>query len=81
MTNGANGVVLPEQSVRRTNSDLESVEVGTAERTSRVGDDVRCKKAQARPMGRRVDGDHQGVSFDCGEPEAFRSGQVEVAFE
>ena len=75
------GVGPPAQSLRRTNPNLESVEVGTAERTSRVSDDVRCKKAQARPLGRRVDGDDQGVPFDCGDPEAFRSGQVEVAFE
>ena len=81
MTDGANGVVLPEQSVRRTNSDLESVEVGTAERTSRVRDDARSEKSQASALGRGVDDDHQGVSFDCGDPEAFRSGQVEVAFE
>jgi hypothetical protein len=81
MTHGANGVVLPEQSVRRTNSDLESVKVGTAERTSRVSDDARCKKSQACPLGRRVDDDDQGISFDCGDPEAFRSGQAEVAFE
>ena len=81
MTNGANGVVLPEQSVRRTNPDFESVEVGTAERTSRVRDDFRGKKSQASALGRRVDDDHQGISFDSGDPEAFRSGQVEVAFE
>ena len=81
MTNGANGVVLPEQSGRRTNSDLESVKVGTAERTSRVSDDVRGKKSQARALGGRVDDDDEGISFDCGNPEAFRSGQAEAAFE
>lgn len=81
MTNGMNGVGLPAQSPRRTHPNLESVEVGTTERTSRVSDDARGKKTQARPVGRRVDGDHQGAFFDCGDPEAFRSGQVEVAFE
>ena len=81
MTNGMNGVGPPAQSLRRTNPNLESVEVGTAERNSRVSDDARREKAQARPVGRRVDGDYQGASFDCGNPEAFRSGQVEVAFE
>ena len=81
MTKEMNGVGLPAQSLRGTNPNLESVEVGTAERTSRVSDDARCKKAQARALGRRVDGDYQGASFDCGDPEAFRSGQVKVAFE
>ena len=81
MTNGMNGVGLPAQSRRRTNPNLQSVEIGTAERISRASDDARCKKAQARPLGRRVDGDYQGAPFDCGDPEAFRFGQVEVAFE
>ena len=46
-----------------------------------MGDDPWRKKAQARPPGRGVDDDDDGAAFDCGDPEAFRPGQVKVAFE
>ena len=46
-----------------------------------MSDDSRRKKTQARAPGRTVDDDDQGAAFDRGDPEAFRSGQVEVAFE
>ena len=71
----------PGRSARRADPDLESVEVRTAERASGVSDDSRRKKAQACAPGRRFDDDDQSPAFDCRDPEAFRSGQVEVAFE
>ena len=81
MTNGTDRRGSLRSSAPGSNPDLESVKVGTAERASRASDDSRGKKAQARAPGGRVDDDDQGSSFDCSDPEAFRSGQVEVAFE
>ena len=68
-------------SARRTNPNLQPLEIGTAERARGVGDDSRRMKAQARPPGRGVDDEDERSAFNRGDAEAFRSGQVEVAFE
>ena len=46
-----------------------------------MSDDARRMKAQARAPGRRVDDEDERFAFNRGDSEAFRSGQVEVAFE
>ena len=68
-------------SERRTHSNLQPLKIGTAERARGVSDDARRMKAQARPPGRGIDDEDEHSAFNCGDSEAFRSGQVEVAFE
>ena len=65
----------------RTDPNLDPVKVRTAERTGGMSDDPRRKKAQACPPGRGVDDDDDGAALDRGDPEVFRPGHVEVAFE
>ena len=44
-------------------------------------DDSGRNEPQSRRTGRGVDDDHDAVPFDGCESEAFRSGNVEVAFQ
>ena len=71
----------PWKSARRADADLDPIEVGAAEQMGRAGEDVRSQKAQARAPDRRIDDQDQCTALDSGDPEAFRSGHVEVAFE
>ena len=71
----------PWKSDRRADADLDPIEVGAAEQVGRAGEDVRSQKAQARASDRRIDDQDQCTALDSGDPEAFRSGHAEVAFE
>ena len=44
-------------------------------------DNPRRQEPQARSEDRGIDDDHDGASLDGGNSEAFRSGNVEVAFQ
>ena len=46
-----------------------------------MSDNPRRMKAQACAPGRGVDDEDERSAFNRGDSEAFRSGQVEVAFE
>ena len=46
-----------------------------------MSDNARRMKSQACAPGRGVDDENERSALDRGDPEAFRSGQVEVAFE
>ena len=71
----------PRCSARRTDPNLEPVEVLAAEQASGVSDDPWRQEAQACASDRGVDDDDDGAVLDRGDPEAFRPGHVEVAFE
>ena len=66
---------------RRANPDVEPLEVRAAEHGGGVSHDPRRQKTQSRAPGRGIDDDHDGIPFDRGDPQAFRTGQVQVAFE
>ena len=78
---GAGRVDPPSGSVRRTNPDLDAIEVPATEQGGRTGDDSGSKKAQARAPDGGIDDQDECAAFDSGDSEAFRSGHVEVAFE
>ena len=71
----------PRGSVRRADPDLDPIDVLAPEQVGRAGDDSGGQKAQARAPDRGVDDQDECAALDSGDPEAFRSGHVEVAFE
>ena len=81
VTGGVIRVGPPRYSARRTDPNLEPVEVLTAEQARGVSDDPWRQEAQACASDRGVDDDDDGAALDRGDPEAFRPGHVEVAFE
>ena len=68
-------------SARRADPDFDPLEVRAAERAGGAGGDSGSQEAQARASGGGIDDQDECGALDSGDPETFRSGHVEVAFE
>lgn len=66
---------------RRADSDFESLEVPAAEQIRHMPDDSGRHESQTRRTDGGVDDDHDAIPFDGCDLEAFRPGNVEVAFQ
>ena len=61
--------------------DVDPLQILPAEHLRGMGDDARRQETQSCAPRRGVDDDDDGPALDRRDPESFRTGHVEVAFE